>query len=222
MSLLRAALRSKSSSFTPKPGHGLPFLRESPRRFSTEAEQPSQDTTVDQIFRTTNTGLAYGRLQGINRYTLKTDIINTLEGCDLTLDDVKVDYSRLYAPLAMMIQFPSHSAYDYALKVIARKGRLYKLERADRGQWDFIAPYDGKTVLLQGIPRNAIPDDVERFLSGCDYDSSSLNLFLRAGFPDPVKVATIRFRSKTEAMNAFITKNRGFILNNQISLRVLQ
>lgn len=44
----------------------------------------------------------------------------------------------------------------------------------------------------------------------------------RAGSPDPIKMALVRFSSQIEAMNAFIKKNRGFCLNNQILVRVLQ
>ncbi|KAI8018840.1 EID1-like F-box protein 2 [Camellia lanceoleosa] len=49
-------------------------------------------------------------------------------------------------PLRRMIQFPS--AYDAAIRAINRKARLYKLERADRSQWDFITPYGGKSEKL--------------------------------------------------------------------------
>lgn len=34
-------------------------------------------------------------------------------------------------------------------------------------------------VLLEGIPQNAQPDDVERFLSGCEFDASSIQMFVR-------------------------------------------
>lgn len=110
-------------------------------------------------------------------------------------------------------------------------------------------------VLLQGIPRSAIPDDIERFLSGCQYDASSMQIFLksllyiafgfysflssfsfslkrilcvtfllccRQAFPDPVKMALVRFPTPSLAMNAYITKNKGFCLNSQILVRVLQ
>ena len=52
-----------------------------------------------------------------------------------------------------------------------------------------------------------------------------LNPFLyhcRGAFPDAIRMATVNFPSKNEAMNAFIKKNRGYCLNNQISVRVLQ
>ena len=38
---------------------------------------------------------------------------------------------------------------------------------------------------------------------------------------DPIRMATVLFSTRTEAMNALIKKNRGFCLNNQISVRVL-
>lgn len=34
-------------------------------------------------------------------------------------------------------------------------------------------------ILLHGIPRNALIEDVERFLSGCQYDSSSISFSTR-------------------------------------------
>lgn len=34
-------------------------------------------------------------------------------------------------------------------------------------------------IMLQGIPRNALPDDIERFLTGCQYAASSMQIFLR-------------------------------------------
>lgn len=81
-------------------------------------------------------------------------------------------FSRLMA-LCRMVQFPSRNAYNAALRAISRNGRLIRLERvqwvdiiscfyipaeikfvhhlicwckADRTQWDLIAPFDGKAV----------------------------------------------------------------------------
>lgn len=34
-------------------------------------------------------------------------------------------------------------------------------------------------VILEGIPRNAPVDEVERFLSGYGYDGSSIQMFVR-------------------------------------------
>ncbi|KAL7198896.1 hypothetical protein ACSBR2_021231 [Camellia fascicularis] len=45
-----------------------------------------------------------------------------------------------------MIQFPSRYAYDAAIRAINQKACLYKLERVDWSQWDFITPYGGKSV----------------------------------------------------------------------------
>uniref|UniRef100_A0A2N9F7M6 Uncharacterized protein n=1 Tax=Fagus sylvatica TaxID=28930 RepID=A0A2N9F7M6_FAGSY len=206
LGVIGTALRSNFTVRTFRASYGISdtwLLRQSPRRFSTEAEQPPQDSAVDSFLKTPD-----------------TDIINMLEGCNLTMDDVKVDYNWSFTPNGMMVQFPSRFAYDKAVKAIGRKGRLYRLDRADRSQWDLIKPYSGKTVLLQGLPRTAIPEDVERFLTGCEYDSSSIEMFLRSTLPD--KWATVRFPSKTEAMNVFIKKNRGICHNNQILVRVLQ
>ncbi|KAA0047320.1 uncharacterized protein E6C27_scaffold908G001380 [Cucumis melo var. makuwa] len=122
-------------------------------------------------------GFMYGKLFGFSRSTLKTDVLILLEGCNLSLDDIKFEYSRNFFPVSMMIQFPSQQAYQHAFQAIARKGFLHRLERADRSQWELLSPYNGKTVFLQGIPRNALVEDVERFLSGCDYDASSINIY---------------------------------------------
>ncbi|XP_022143979.1 uncharacterized protein LOC111013764 [Momordica charantia] len=225
LSLLRKEFGSHFLSRAPRTSHGFPvFFRESPtiRLFSTEAEQPPSEPPADSFLDTSKTGLVYGKLYGITRNTLKTDIVNLLEGCNLGLDDVKVDYNRSFTPTSMMMQFPSRQAYDNAIRVIGRKGRLYRLERADRSQWDLLSPYNGKTVLLQGLPRNAMQEDVERFLSGCNYDATSINMFFRASVPEPMRMATVLFPSPTQAMHAFLTKNRGFCLNNQILMRVLQ
>ena len=43
----------------------------------------------------------YGKLMRISRNTLKSDIINMFEGCKLTPDDIKVDYDKLFSPMAM-------------------------------------------------------------------------------------------------------------------------
>ncbi|XP_054803247.1 uncharacterized protein LOC129306596 [Prosopis cineraria] len=216
MSILRAALRSNSPFST--------FQTTSRVLFSTEAGQPPQGPVADSFLRSPRQGLVYGRLLGVRKHTLKTDIIHFLKDSNLTMEDVKVDYDRYFTPLAMMLQFHSHGAYEQAFRHIARNGRLYKLERVDRAQWDIVTPYDGKTILMRGFPRNALIDEIERFLHGYEYDRSSINIFLRQGetIDNPVKMATVRFRSRTDAMNAFITKNRTFCLNSQISILVLQ
>ncbi|XP_028775105.1 uncharacterized protein LOC114748163 [Neltuma alba] len=226
MSLLRAALRSNSTFPTLRECHGFPPLLRATSRifFSSEAEQPPQDPQAESFLRTPREGLAYGRLLGVRNYTLKTDIIHFLKGCNLTTEDVKVDYGRYFTPLAMMLQFHSYNDYDRAVRHIARNGRLYRLDRTDRAQWDVVTPYDGKTILMRGFPRNALIDEIERFLHGYEYDQTSINIFLRQGetFGNPVKMATVRFRSRTEAMSAFITKNKTFCLNSPISIMVLQ
>ncbi|KAM1037788.1 hypothetical protein ACFX15_031928 [Malus domestica] len=233
LGLLRAAITSSIAVRTAVPqNRGLPMLLGEPaRRFSTEAENPPQNSRpsdqpqdaspIEPFLQTPTTGLVYGKLLGISRYTLKTDVVNMLEGCNLSLEDVKVDYNRAFTPMGMVVQFRSWKAFDNAARVISRKGRLFKLERANRSQWDNLTPHDAKTVLLQGIPQTAAPEDVERFLSGCEYDSSSLQIIFRS-FPEPSKFATVRFPSQTEAMNAFLAKNKGYCQNGQILMRVLQ
>ncbi|KAJ0087938.1 hypothetical protein Patl1_31978 [Pistacia atlantica] len=226
MNLLRNAIKSSLSLRTIKPSHGLPFFhRESPKCFSTETETETpasaDGSSVDQFLHTPNKGAVYGKLIGPTKLTLKSDIINLLEGSKLTPDDVKVNYSWNYTPFAIMVRFPSRSAFDNAFRQIAKNGRLYRLDKVDRSFWDNVMPYDGKTVLLQGIPQNAFPDDIDNFLSGCEYDASSIQMFVRPGNQELIRMATVRFPSQTQAMNAFLRKNRGFCLNNQILMRVL-
>ncbi|KAL3536338.1 hypothetical protein ACH5RR_004799 [Cinchona calisaya] len=210
MSIFRTATKSTRLIGLGHHHQGLPsLLRGSPRRFSTEAEQPSQDTNADTFLQNPPTGLVYGKLFGTTKLTTKTDVLNLLDGCNLSADDVKVSYSRLYDATSMFLQFPSRQAYNTASRSITRKGR-FRLEVADRSQWDLIAPYDGKAILLQGIPRNALIDDVERFLSGCHYDASSIQMFSRQAFPYPIRMALVRFPSQALAMHAYITKNQGY------------
>ncbi|XP_011077407.1 uncharacterized protein LOC105161424 [Sesamum indicum] len=220
--LSRAAMKWSRLMETAQPNRRLPstfFL--SPKLFSTEASDSSLGSADDQFFRIPDSGSVYGRVNNITKFTTKSDIINVLEGCNLNPHNLKVEYTRTYLPKSMMVEFPSRSAYDAAVKSINRKGRLFNMIRADKAQWDITTPYDGKVILLQGIPRNALIDDVERFLSGCHYDSSSIQMFVRPTDQGPIRMALVRFPSQALAMHAYITKNRGFCLNNQITLQVL-
>ncbi|WCJ34613.1 hypothetical protein M5689_015912 [Euphorbia peplus] len=198
--------------------HGLGF-----RHFS------NQDSPVQPSF----TGIVvYANLFGFTKFTFKTDIISLFPSSHLTPDDIKVVHDRTFFPRRMMLRFPSPAEYDAAVKVTAKTARLLRLEMADPSAWGHIetyirgklpgsqldTTYDGKTVLLQGIPQTAQVEDVERFLSGCSYDSSATMLFQRGD----EKAALIRFHSKTETMNALIMKNHNFCLNGQISMRLLQ
>ncbi|KAB2048243.1 hypothetical protein ES319_A13G102200v1 [Gossypium barbadense] len=212
MNILRNAIKLHVSVRTVKPTHVLPsFRREPPKRFSTEPDQQQQqplpDASINQFLDSASKGFVYGKLFGITKYTMKSDIISLLEGCNLTPDDIKVSYSRSLFPVAMMLRFPSPSAFSNAARTIRRFDRLYRLDR----------------VVLQGLPRSAALEDVERFLSGCEYDSSSIQTvtFTRPGFTNLVRLTTVQFPSHIEAMNACISKNRKICLNNQISVRVL-
>ncbi|XVE76281.1 hypothetical protein DITRI_Ditri12bG0159500 [Diplodiscus trichospermus] len=228
MNLVRNAIQSHVLVRTIKPTHALPpFLRESPKRFSTETDQPQPpqpDVSVDQFLNSASKGFVHARLSGTMRHTMKSDIISLLEGCTLTPDDIKVSYSRSLFPVAMMLRFSSPALFSNATRIIRRFDRLYRLERVDLYDWDIVTPYNGKTVVLQGIPRNALVEDIERFLSGCDYDSSSIQTvaFTRPGSTNVVRLTTVQFPSQIQAVNACITKNRSLCLNNQISVRVLQ
>ncbi|XP_031487402.1 uncharacterized protein LOC116255653 isoform X3 [Nymphaea colorata] len=197
-----------------------PFVDRWKKPFSTSSEE--QEAATEAFVSRPTKGLVYGRLNQLGKNTLKTDIIHFFDGCNLTLSDIRFDYNRSYNPLGAVLQFPSKGPFDAAVKLLIRKGRLYRLEKADRSQWDLLTSYDGKTVLIQGVPRNASFDDVERVLSGCNFDSSSIQMFVRPGFPDSVRMALVQFPTRLEAMNAFLTKNRSFCLNNPISMRVLQ
>ncbi|KAI3822630.1 hypothetical protein L1987_10225 [Smallanthus sonchifolius] len=227
MSLLHNAIRSSSSRLmrSVHPNQGLRSLLSgslSHRQFSTESAPPTSQSSTKPLFESSSSGLVYGKLFGITRNTLKSDVLSLFEECNISIDDLKVDYNPSQIPTAMMVQFPSRSAYDAALRAITRKGRLLRLELADRARWDSITPYGGKYVLLKGIPTNAILEDIERFLAGCEYDPSNIRLLSRQGASGPTRMAIVRFVSPTAAMSAMITKNRGFCLNNQISMHVLQ
>ncbi|KAL8506894.1 hypothetical protein ACS0TY_017689 [Phlomoides rotata] len=97
----------------------------------------------------------------------------------------------------------------------------YDFRRAEKGDWNMVSPYDGKALILLGIPRNALPKDIERFLSSCQFDSSLLDMFFRTRNQATIRMARVHFRSQALAMHTYITKNRGFILNNQINVEVL-
>ncbi|KAL8217018.1 hypothetical protein R6Q57_023855 [Mikania cordata] len=227
MNLLHNAIRSSSNRLMRNvhPNQGLrSILSVSPsyRIFSTESTPPTSQSSSKPLFQTPSSGLVYGKLFGITKNTLKSDVLSLLEECNLSKDDLKVDYNPSFSPTGMMVQFPSRSAYDAAIKAVSRKGRLYRLERADRASWDSIQPYGGKYVLLQGIPTNATLEEIERFLVGCEYDPSSIHLFSRQGASGPTRMALVRFLTPTAAMSATILRNRGFCFNNQISMHVLQ
>ncbi|KAI4300196.1 hypothetical protein L6164_033598 [Bauhinia variegata] len=121
---------------------------------------------------------------GINRHTLKTDIINLLEGCNLTLEDVKVNYSRGgYMPLEMLLELLQGRVACTSLKGLIEPNGISLL------------PMMGKLFYCKD--------------------------FLEIAADPDVRMATVRFPSKIEAMNAFIQKNGAFCLNNPVSVRVL-
>ncbi|KAJ1297678.1 hypothetical protein BS78_01G395300 [Paspalum vaginatum] len=173
-------------------------------------------------------GLAYGRFYSatvggsrIDKNMLKTDIIHHLDRCGLSLDDVKIDYNKGYTPLGALLRFPSKAAFTTAIRQ-TNQNRLYRIDEISRDVWDLKESFDGKAVLLQGVPRNALLDDIERFLCGTNFESPPLENFLRPGVPEPIRMVVVKFHTKTDAMNAIITKNRSFCLNNQVSMRILQ
>ncbi|PUZ41612.1 hypothetical protein GQ55_9G518400 [Panicum hallii var. hallii] len=194
---------------------------------SGEAAAAGADSQNDPFLKASSEGLAYGRFYSttgvgnrLEKNMLKTDIIHHLDRCGLSLDDVKMDYNRGFTPLGALLRFPSKAAFTTATRQTSQN-RLYKMEAISRDVWDLKQSFDGKAVLLQGVPRNALPEDIERFLCGTNFEPSFEN-FLRPGVPEPIRMVLVKFRTKTDAMNAFITKNRSFCLNNQVSMRVLQ
>ncbi|KAF6171044.1 hypothetical protein GIB67_014624 [Kingdonia uniflora] len=199
-------------------------LRETPKHFSTQAQQ---NASVETFINPPNSGLIYGKLTGIGKHTLRSDIVGgVLEGCDLTMEDVKVAYRHPhYEPLHAVVKFASNVVYDKAFRAVLRTNRMYRLDKVDYSMWDFKST-DAKVVLLQGIPLEAQLDDIDRFLCGCNFDYTSLQLFNRP-LPqgqglDFIRMGLVQFPSRVEAMAAVLQKNMGFCLNTKISMRVLQ
>ncbi|KAI3965033.1 hypothetical protein MKX01_013964 [Papaver californicum] len=230
MSLMRnLIIRSNgvlSHHLKPNQGGGSQFLLQS-THFSTQSEQQeqqrfNQDRAVDAILRQPHReGSVYAKLFGVGKFTTKNDVMSLLESCNLSSEDIKVQYNPMFLPVSMVLQLPSHSAYDNAVREIIRKGRLYKIEKVEPGQWGFDS-YDGRAVLIQGVPRFASSEDIERMLSGCDFNASSLRFIWRQGFSGPVRFAVVQFPSKLDAIKAVLEKNRSFCMSTQISMRVLQ
>lgn len=173
--------------------------------------QNQNQSSVDRMPH--NESAAYARLTGIGKYTSRGDIIHFFEG-KLSPDDIKVQYTLEYNPLAMIIHFPSPSALDSAIRFVARKPS-FRLDRVDPRIWN-IPSYNQHVVLLQGLPRNAQAEDIARFLCGSEFNSS-FQLFLRG----PNRMALVQFPSQIQAMNAVLAKNRSFCLNNQVLMRLL-
>ncbi|KAK9127197.1 hypothetical protein Syun_015994 [Stephania yunnanensis] len=208
MNQLKTTISKSTNLFRLNPNQALPILQTHHFCSATPAtEQPP-------------TSIVYGRLTGNGPYTMKTDIIHMLEGCDLSLQDVRVEYNRYYDPVAMHLKFILWNAYHENVRMVAVIC-LYRMLEQGRVYWN-IPSYDGKTVLLQGLPRNALPEDVDRFLCGSECFTSTMQMFTRQGLSNPIKMALVQFPSQIEAMNSVISKNRSFCLNNQILMRVLQ
>ncbi|XP_052146160.1 uncharacterized protein LOC127765333 [Oryza glaberrima] len=230
--LRRATAASGIPSSSSRSSVLAPFA---PRLFSTEAsgETPAagaaaQGSQDEPFFKPSDEGVAYGRFYSVipggsrlPKSMLKTDIIHHLDKSELSLDDVKIDYNRGYYPVGALLRFSSVPLFNTAVRQ-TREGRQYRLEMISREEFDLKQSYDGKAILLQGVPRNAVPEDIERFLCGTNVEPPPFESFLRPGVPDPIRVVLVKFRSRTDAANAFITKNRGFCLNNPVSMRVLQ
>ncbi|CAM8959518.1 unnamed protein product [Rhodiola kirilowii] len=160
-------------------------------------------------------------LIGTIKNTLRSDVVNLLEGCDLSLEDVRTVYGQTFMPISILVKFHSPSAYEKAVKLIT-KNRLYRLDRADPSQWFKAKDYGAKTLLLEGLPRMASRDEVERFLSDWDYVPYNTLMITRPGVAEPIKTAVVPVSSPIQAMNMFLAKNRSYMGNNQVLVRVLQ
>ncbi|KAL5218824.1 hypothetical protein ABZP36_019508 [Zizania latifolia] len=233
--LAAAALRraaAAASGVPPPSSRSAAFAPVAPRLFSAdasgEATRAAEGSQGDSFFKPSDEGLAYAKFYSaspgsrrIPKNMLKTDIIHHLDKCGLSLDDVKIDYNRGYYPVGALLRFPSVASFTRAIKQ-TRDGRQYRLEKDSREVFDLKKSHDGKSILLQGVPRNATTEDIEQFLWGTNFEPPPFENLLRPGFPEPIRVVLVKFRSTTDATNAFITKNMGFCLNNPVSMRILQ
>ncbi|TVU47485.1 hypothetical protein EJB05_07088 [Eragrostis curvula] len=215
---------SRLSSFAP----AYPRLFSADASGEASAAAAAADSKDDSFLKASDEGLAFGRFYNVfaggsnlGKDMLKTDIIHCLDKCELSLEDVKIDYNRGYYPMGALLRFHSKAAYTTAVRQ-ASQARLYRLDEISREQWDMKKSFDGKALLLQGVPRNALPDDIERFLCGTNFEPTPFESFLRPGVPEPIRVVLVKCPTKTDAMNTFVTKNRTFCLNSPVSVRVLQ
>ncbi|CAM8968758.1 unnamed protein product [Rhodiola kirilowii] len=221
MNIIRATFRQKcfpGSRLHSGPVNSL--LRNSPRLLSTETDG-TQVPNFSPDSLTQSPGVTYGILIGTIKNTLRSDVVNLLEGCDLSLEDVKTVYGQTFMPISILVKFHSPSAYEKAVKFIT-KNRLYRLDRAEPSQWFKTRDYGAKTLLLEGLPRMASRDDVERFLSDWDYVPYNTLMITRPGVAEPIKTAVVPVSSPIQAMNMFLAKNRSYMGNNQVLVRVLQ
>ncbi|KAI4994030.1 uncharacterized protein LOC123448969 [Hordeum vulgare subsp. vulgare] len=219
---LRGALTASGARSYSTP---VAFPLASSRLFSTDASGAVAGSQDDS---SSGEGHTYGRfytnISGVGRLgknMLKTDIIHYLDQCELSLDDVKIDYNKGFYPMGALLKFPSVESFEAALRQTIQ-GRMYRLERVSPDVWEHKISLNGKAVLLQGVPRSAQADDIERFLCGTNYEPPPFENFVRAGVPEPVRMVLVKFGSRTDATNAFIAKNKGFCLNSPVTMRVIQ
>ncbi|KAJ4793037.1 RNA-binding protein 12B-A [Rhynchospora pubera] len=227
LALLRNALSSRPSHQLRSAQSGS-LWTSSHRVLSTEAGTDGASSGAP-FFQSSPDGLVYGRITGrvqnmLGKNMLKTDLIHHLEGSDLSFHDVKFDYNRVYFLTGVLVQFPSRSSFENGHKQLRLKGGLFNLQKIDRSEWDIKSSYDGKAVLMEGIPFNATQDDLERFLSGCNYDSTSFQSVTRTerSDSDPIRIVMVRFPTQLDASHAYTSKNRSFCLNAPINMRILQ
>ncbi|GMN53731.1 hypothetical protein TIFTF001_022885 [Ficus carica] len=121
LGLIRTSPKSNSflRTVVANRSHGFPcFLNDSLRHFFTESE--TQNSPADSF-----PDSVYARVSGITKYTLKSDVIRLLEGCNLSLDDVKVEYNPSFTPTSMYflllpicdVQFSLPQFYNQANRI---------------------------------------------------------------------------------------------------------
>ncbi|KAF3331673.1 hypothetical protein FCM35_KLT03079 [Carex littledalei] len=211
------------------------------QRFLSAEAGSSDASSDDPFFRSAPEGLVYGRISGrtqsiLGKNMLKTDLIHHLEGCDLSFHDIKFEYNRVFFLNSALVQFPVRASFENAFKQIKLRGGLFNLAKIGRSEWDMKSSYDGKAVknehigylpnrqvLMEGIPYNATLDDIERFLSGCNYDSSSFQFATRTqADSDPIRLVVVKFPTQLDASYAYASKNRSFCLSTPVNMRILQ
>ncbi|KAK8952993.1 hypothetical protein KSP40_PGU017866 [Platanthera guangdongensis] len=173
---------------------------------------PSQ-SSYDIALRQT---LRKGRLYNLEKiYSGQWDITESHDGrTGKSVILVVVDKLSKYGHfIAMSHPYTGATVADVFAKEIVRLHGIPSAVISDR---------DPVFVMVYGIPRSAVRDDIDRFLSGCNFDPSSFRYVNRPGIQSAVKAITFRVASTLEAINFCIRKNRSVCSNAPVTVRVLQ
>ncbi|KAH7297387.1 hypothetical protein KP509_26G067300 [Ceratopteris richardii] len=172
------------------------------------------------------------------RYVLKEDIVRHVEGSNIKPENVKFVYSTAFRPDYVQISVDSPSTQKQAMKYLQERGRLgFRLLRLETSQpmpWTVVdaALKDsprGRTILMFNVNLSTDFEDVERFFTGYNYDSSYVRFIrvntesnrARIGRQQVLHVA-VGFKTKLEALRAMREKMGDFCVNRAISLRLIQ